>query len=201
MGNVSLLFGGVALFLNSLTLFGKVDLRSAGVFSLITGLLQTFIATYLVIGAAGDPALTFGYASVYLFAFTYVYVGITFLFNLDGSGVGWFSLFVAIAALFYAFVSFMTADIIGGMTWLFWVLLWSLFFLGMGMNRPIDAITARVALVLSWLTLIVPALIGLRFGYFSTAYQWLWSGAAILTVVYFLYTMMKFSMLRTIRSS
>ncbi|WP_029342622.1 MULTISPECIES: AmiS/UreI family transporter [Exiguobacterium] len=193
--------GGVALFLNSLTLFGKVDLRSAGVFSLITGLLQTFIATYLVIGAAGDPALTFGYASIYLFAFTYVYVGITFLFNLDGSGVGWFSLFVAIAALFYAFVSFTTNDIIGGVTWLFWALLWSLFFLGMGMNRPIDAITARVALVLSWLTLIAPALIGLRFGYFSSAYQWLWSGAAILTVVYFLYTMMKFSMLRTIRSS
>ncbi|MCY1689991.1 hypothetical protein OVA29_03475 [Exiguobacterium sp. SL14] len=111
-----------------------------------------------------------------MFAFTYVYVGITFLFNLDGSGVGWFSLFVAIAALFYAFVSFTTNDIIGGVTWLFWAALWSLFFLGMGMNRPIDAITARVALVLSWLTLIVPALIGLRFGYFSSAYQWLWSG-------------------------
>ena len=195
MGNVSLLFGGVALFLNSLTLFGKVDLRSAGVFSLITGLLQTFI------GAAGDPALTFGYASIYLFAFTYVYVGITFLFTLDGSGVGWFSLFVAIAALFYAFASFTTADIIGGVTWLFWALLWSLFFLGMGMNRPIDAVTARVALVLSWLTLIVPALVGLRFGYFSSAYLWLWSAAAVLTAVYFLYTMMKFSMLRTIRSS
>jgi hypothetical protein len=99
VGNVSLLFGGVALFLNSLTLFGKVALRSAGVLSLITGLLHTFIATYLVIGAAGDPASTCGYASIYLFAFTYVYVGITFLFNLDGSGVGWFSLVVAIAAL------------------------------------------------------------------------------------------------------
>ena len=64
MGNVSLLFGGVALFLNSLSLFGKVDLKSAGLFSLLTGLLQTFIATWLVIGAAGDPALTFGYASI-----------------------------------------------------------------------------------------------------------------------------------------
>ena len=113
MGNVSLLFGGVALFLNSLSLFGKVDLKSAGLFSLLTGLLQTFIATWLVIGAAGDPALTFGYASIYLFAFTYLYVGITFLFGLDGSGVGWFSLFVAISALFYAGVSFSTGDFIG----------------------------------------------------------------------------------------
>ena len=138
MGNVSLLFGGVALFLNSLSLFGKVDLKSAGLFSVLTGLLQTFIATWLVIGAAGDPALTFGYASIYLFAFTYLYVGITFLFGLDGSGVGWFSLFVAIAALFYAGVSFGTGDWIGGATWIFWFVLWGLFFLGMGLNLSVD---------------------------------------------------------------
>lgn len=70
MGNISLLFGGVALFINSLVLFGKVDVKSAGVFSLFTGLLQTFIATWLVIGASS--AEVFGYASIYLFAFTYL---------------------------------------------------------------------------------------------------------------------------------
>ncbi|MGX8176360.1 AmiS/UreI family transporter [Exiguobacterium artemiae] len=198
MGNVSLLFGGVALFLNSLSLFGKVDLKSAGVFSLLTGLLQTFIATWLVIEAAGDPALTFGYASIYLFAFTYLYVGITFLFGLDGSGVGWFSLFVAIAALFYAGVSFSVGDWMGGATWLFWVVLWSLFFLGMGMNVSIDALTARVAIVLSWLTLIVPALIGLRFGTASANYQLIWSAAAIVTVLYFVYAAIKFAPVRPV---
>ena len=198
MGNVSLLFGGVALFLNSLSLFGKVDLKSAGLFSLLTGLLQTFIATWLVIGAAGDPALTFGYASIYLFAFTYLYVGITFLFGLDGSGVGWFSLFVAISALFYAGVSFSTGDIIGGATWLFWVILWGLFFLGMGLNISIDALTARVAIVLSWLTLIVPALVGLRFGTNGANYQLIWSAAAIMTVLYFIYAAVKFLPVRTI---
>lgn len=51
VGNISLLFGGVALFLNSLVLFGKVDLKSAGVFSLFTGFLQAFIATWLVVHA------------------------------------------------------------------------------------------------------------------------------------------------------
>lgn len=198
MGNVSLLFGGVALFLNSLSLFGKVDLKSAGLFSLLTGLLQTFIATWLVIGAAGDPALTFGYASIYLFAFTYLYVGITFLFGLDGSGVGWFSLFVAISALFYAGVSFSTGDIIGGVTWLFWVILWGLFFLGMGLNLSLDALTARVAIVLSWLTLIVPALVGLRFGTTGSNYQLIWSAAAIMTALYFIYAAVKFLPVRTI---
>ena len=198
MGNVSLLFGGVALFLNSLSLFGKVDLKSAGLFSLLTGLLQTFIATWLVIGAAGDPALTFGYASIYLFAFTYLYVGITFLFGLDGSGVGWFSLFVAISALFYAGVSFSTGDIIGGATWLFWVILWGLFFLGMGLNMSLDALTARVAIVLSWLTLIVPALVGLRFGTTGANYQLIWSAAAIMTALYFIYAAVKFLPVRTI---
>ncbi|WP_369834727.1 AmiS/UreI family transporter [Exiguobacterium sp. N4-1P] len=196
VGNISLLFGGVALFLNSLSLFGKVDLKSAGVFSLLTGLLQTFVATLLVIGAAGDPILTFGYASIYLFAFTYLYVGITFIFGLDGSGVGWFSLFVAIAAFFYAGVSFSAGDWMSGTTWLFWTLLWSMFFIGMGLNRNVDALTARVALVLSWLTLIVPALVGLRFGTAGSSYQLLWSAAAIVTVLYFVYSALKLSPLR-----
>ena len=98
VGNVSLLFGGVALFLNSLVLLGKVDSKSAGFFSLFTGLLQTFIATWLLIGAS--PEEQFGLASIYLFAFTYLYVGVTFILNLDGRGVGWFSLFVSIAAAF-----------------------------------------------------------------------------------------------------
>ncbi|WP_240544486.1 AmiS/UreI family transporter [Exiguobacterium algae] len=183
VGNVSLLFGGVALFLNSLVLLGKVEVKSAGVFSLFTGLLQTFIATWLVIGAS--PGEQFGYASIYLFAFTYLYVGITFIFNLDGRGVGWFSLFVSISAAFYGFVSLTQGDVMGAFTWLLWSLLWALFFFGMGLGRPNEAYTARVALTLSWLTLIVPALFGMA-GMMTPLYQMIWWAAAGTAVLYFL---------------
>lgn len=182
MGNISLLFGGVALFINSLVLFGKVDVKSAGVFSLFTGLLQTFIATWLVIGASS--AEVFGYASIYLFAFTYLYVGVTFLFNLDGRGVGWFSLFVSISAVFYATISFTTGDMMGAVTWLFWSFLWGLFYVGMGLGRQIDGLTARVAFVLAWLILIIPALFGLA-NLMTPLYGVMWwaaSGTAILYV-------------------
>lgn len=186
MGNISLLFGGVALFINSLVLFGKVDVKSAGVFSLFTGLLQTFIATWLVIGASS--AEVFGYASVYLFAFTYLYVGVTFLFDLDGRGVGWFSLFVSISAVFYATISFTMGDVMGAVTWLFWSFLWGLFYVGMGLGRQIDGLTARVAFVLAWLTLIVPALFGLA-NLMTPFYDVIWWAASGTTVLYIGFTM------------
>lgn len=184
VGNISLLFGGVALFINSLVLFGKVDVKSAGVFSLFTGLLQTFIATWLVIGAS--QAELFGYASIYLFAFTYLYVGVTFIFNLDGRGVGWFSLFVAISALLYAVVGFANGDSMGALTWLFWSFLWGLFFAGMGLGRKIDGLTARVALVLAWLTLIIPALLGMA-DLMTSFYELMWWAASGTAVLYFVF--------------
>ncbi len=183
VGNVSLLFGGVALFLNSLVLLGKVDMKSAGVFSLFTGILQTFIATWLLIGAS--PEEQFGLASIYLFAFTYLYVGVTFILNLDGRGVGWFSLFVSIAAAFYGVMAIAVADPMGALTWFFWSLLWGLFFFGMGLGKANEAITARVALVLSWLTLIVPAMVGMA-GLMNALYDMIWWAASGIAILYFI---------------
>lgn len=188
MGNVSLLFGGVALFLNSLVLFGKIDMKSAGVFSLFTGLLQTFIATWLLIGAS--PAEQFGTASIYLFAFTYLYVGVTFLFDLDGRGVGYFSLFVAVAAIFYTIVTASQGDVMGSVTWAFWAFLWGLFFMGMGLGHANEMMTAHVALVLAWLTLIVPALVSLA-GLTGPIYVNMWWAAALTTIVYFVVVYVK----------
>ena len=183
VGNVSLLFGGVALFLNSLVLLGKVDSKSAGFFSLFTGLLQTFIATWLLIGAS--PEEQFGLASIYLFAFTYLYVGVTFILNLDGRGVGWFSLFVSIATAFYGAMAIAGSDPMGALTWFFWSFLWALFFFGMGLGKLNETITARVALVLSWLTLIVPAMVGMA-GLMNGWYDMVWWAASGTAILYFI---------------
>ena len=130
----------------------------------------------------------FGYASIYLFAFTYLYVGVTFLFDLDGRGVGWFSLFVSISAVFYATISFTMGDVMGAITWLFWSFLWGVFYVGMGLGRQIDGLTARVAFVLAWLTLIVPALFGLA-NLMTPLYDVIWWAASGTTVLYIGFTM------------
>ncbi|WP_275887838.1 AmiS/UreI family transporter [Bacillus sp. P14.5] len=120
--------------------------------------------------------------------FTYLYVGVTFLFDLDGRGVGWFSLFVSISAVFYATISFTTGDVMGAVTWLFWSFLWGLFYVGMGLGRQIDGLTARVAFVLAWLTLIVPALFGLA-NLMTPLYDVIWWAASGTTVLYIGFTM------------
>ena len=62
--------------------------------------------TYLIFTADGDPDKILAASGIYLFGFTYLYVGIGLLAGLDTTGVGYFSLFVAIAALGYSYVNF-----------------------------------------------------------------------------------------------
>ena len=106
MGAVGLLYVGAVLFLNGVTLLGKIDPKSAGVFNLFVGALQVVTPTFLIFTAAGDPDILLNASGIYLFGFTYLYVGIGLLARLDTTGVGWFSLFVAVAAVGYSFANF-----------------------------------------------------------------------------------------------
>ncbi|MEH7303464.1 AmiS/UreI family transporter, partial [Neobacillus drentensis] len=69
------------------------------------GTIQIIIPTYLMVGAGQNNWDLYNVASIFLFGLTYLYVGITVLRGLDGSGLGWFSLWVAIIGVVYTFVS------------------------------------------------------------------------------------------------
>ncbi|NEM04651.1 AmiS/UreI family transporter [Geodermatophilus normandii] len=161
MGAVGLLYVGAVLVVNGLMLLGRVDARAAAPLNLFVGALQVVTPTYLIIASDGDPATILAASGLYLFGFTYLYVGINLLGNLDGTGLGWFSAFVAACALVYAGLQFFYVeprDPGFGVIWLYWAVLWGLFFLVLGLRREeLTRFTGLVAVVAGLLTAAAPA--------------------------------------------
>jgi hypothetical protein len=159
MGTVGLLYVGAVLFLNGLMLLGRVEPKTAGVFNLFVGTLQVVLPTILLITADSDPALITGAAPLYLFGFTYLYVGINLLTGADGSGLGWFSSFVAVMAVGFAGYTFrQLEDAAFGVIWLYWAFLWGLFWALLALRREeITAYTGWVAIIEGWVTAAIPA--------------------------------------------
>ncbi|MFF4837506.1 AmiS/UreI family transporter [Streptomyces sp. NPDC001315] len=159
MGNVGLLFVGAVLFINGLLLLGKVDARAGAVFNLFIGALQVLTPTYLIFTADNDPMKILAASGIYLFGFTYLYVGVGLLAGLDSTGVGYYSLFVAVAALGYSFVNFrLFKDYPFGVIWLYWAFLWFLFFLLLGLKMDhLRIYTGWVTAIQGWVTGVIPA--------------------------------------------
>jgi hypothetical protein len=134
VGNVGLLFVGAVLFLNGVMLLGWVEAKSAAPIN----------STYLIFTANGDANVILAAAGLYLFGFTYLYIGVNLAFDLDGAGLGYFCAFVAVCALVYAglnFIRFLDNGL--GVLWLSWAFLWALFFLVLGLIR--DGLTRYTA--------------------------------------------------------
>jgi hypothetical protein len=159
VGATGLLYVGAVLFLNGVMILGRVDPKAAAVFNLFVGALQVITPTYLIFTAGGDRDVILNASGIYLFGFTYLYVGITLLAGLDSTGVGWFSLFVAAAALGYSFANFrILNDRPFGVIWLYWAFLWFLFFLLLGLKLDgLNAYTGWVTAIEGIVTAAIPA--------------------------------------------
>ncbi|MDX2854387.1 AmiS/UreI family transporter [Actinacidiphila glaucinigra] len=159
MANVGLLFVGAVLFMNGLLLLQKVDPKSAAVFNLFVGALQVLTPTYLIFTAGNDQDKILAASGLYLFGFTYLYVGIVLLADIDNICVGWYSLFVAIVALGYSFVNFhLFKDYPFGVIWLYWAFLWGLFFLVLGLRKTeLSTYVGWVTAIEGWVTGVIPA--------------------------------------------
>ena len=97
MSSVGLLFVGAVLFMNGLLFLGKADAKGVAVFNLFVGGLQTAIPFYLIATAQTTDDIL-GAAGIFLFGFTYLYVGIVTLAGFKSDGIGWYSLWVAALA-------------------------------------------------------------------------------------------------------
>ena len=135
MAAVGLLYVGAILFLNGTMLLGWVDGKSAAPLNVFVGFLQVRTPTYLIISADGDQTKILAASGLYLFGFTYLYVGWNLLGNLDGTGLGMFSLFVAVSAVVYSIINFDAGDPVFGVIWLYWSFLWLLFYLLLGRKQ------------------------------------------------------------------
>ncbi|WP_019202453.1 AmiS/UreI family transporter [Tsukamurella sp. 1534] len=157
MSNAGLFFVGAVLVVNGLMLLGVVPARGAAPLNLFVGALQVITPTYLLM-TADDPAALHAATGLYLFGFTYLWVGINALAGLPGQGLGWFSLFVAVAAVGYAVVSLRDGAPVFAVIWSSWAVLWLLFFLVLGLGKDALApFTGVVAVAEGVLTAAVPA--------------------------------------------
>jgi hypothetical protein len=118
---------------------------------------------YLIFTANGDPAVILLASGLFLFGFTYLYVAINNTFNLDGSGLGWFCLFVVFAAPVYAWFNFREGTPAGNVLavlWISWAYLWFLFWLVLSLGKTsLTRYTGAVCATQGIITGLIPALI------------------------------------------
>lgn len=169
MAAVGLLYVGAVLFVNGLALVGLVRGTSLVPMNLFVGILQVVTPFYLIFSAHGNQAQIVGASGLFLFGFTYLYVAANNMFNLDGTGLGWFSLFVAVTAVVYSYWNFSDyAALAGGgavgnllgVLWLNWAVLWLLFWIVLGLGKTsFTAFTGAWCACQGIYTAAVPALI------------------------------------------
>ncbi|MEO2076354.1 MAG: AmiS/UreI family transporter [Bacillus sp. (in: firmicutes)] len=195
MSFVGLFLSGAVLFLNSLMLLGKAEARSVGIFNIFVGTIQIIIPTYLMIEAGQNHWDLYNIASIFLFGLTYLYVGVTVLRGIDGSGLGWFSLWVAVIGVVYTFISIIHFHhVVNALTWGMWAFLWFLFFLSNALNRKIDHYIGMVAFVQSWVTLTLPALLYFLGVWDTPVMNQIWFYVLIISIFSFILGLFKFKL-------
>ncbi|GAA4936533.1 AmiS/UreI family transporter [Actinomycetospora succinea] len=187
MASVGLLFVGAVLFINGVMLLGWIDARSAAPMNFFVGGLQIITPLYLIFTANGDADVILAASGLFLFSFTYLYVAVNLTWDLDGTGLGYFCLFVAITAVVFSALNFFRfADPAFGVIWLYWAFLWSLFFVLLGRRRDgIGRYTGAVCAIQGWVTAWIPAFLLLT-GVYTEIGVPLAIGLAIFGVVVFL---------------
>jgi hypothetical protein len=157
MSAVGLLFVGAVLFVNGLLFLGRIDAKSAAPFNLFVGALQVAIPFYLI-ATAPTPSDILLDAGIFLFGFTYLYVGVCNLAGFPALGLGWYSAWVAIMAAAFGITNIVKFhDPTIGLLWLQWSVLWALFWvvLGLGQTR-FTALAGWLTLILSFTTCTIP---------------------------------------------
>jgi putative amide transporter protein len=146
-----LLYVGAVLFLNGVWMFGNIDDREIVVINVATGLVASSVAIASAFGAAADLVSIKDAALTLLFATTYFWVAHNRLRSVDGRGLGWFSLFVAITVVPVAFETLASAqgftDLWLSFNWFCWAVLWFMNFVLLALKRPILRATAYVTML------------------------------------------------------
>lgn len=91
MGAVGLHYGRGVLTVNAVMVQGKDEPHSLGIYNLFVGVLQVAVPFY-IIATAGDPGMIMNNSEIFLFGFTYRYVGFANVWGFDTSGLGWYCL-------------------------------------------------------------------------------------------------------------
>ncbi len=183
MSDVGLLFVGAVLFLNGLLFLGQVDPKGAAVFNLFVGALQTAVPFYLIAHAPTTNDIL-GDAGIFLFGFTYLYVGIVNLAGFKSDGIGWYSLWVAVLAVGFGLTEILRFNsTTTGLLWLQWAVLWFLFFLVLAQGiTSLTKLAGWLTLVLSLTTCTIPGFL-LLLGYWGDVPVWAVLASIVVTAL------------------
>lgn len=160
-----LLYVGAVLFVNGIWLLGRISNIEVAIMNVFTGLVGLVVAVFAV--AQQDLASIQLAGYVLLFAFTYLWVAYNQFIKADGSGLGWYCLFVAITAAPVSVITLIDAggDIFLtwlGLNWAAWAVLWFLYFLLLAMKRSIQVIAAYVTIAVGIGTAWLPGFLALN---------------------------------------
>lgn len=146
-----LFYVGAVLLLNGLWLMGKIEDREIVVVNVVSGLVAGAVVVQGAFSSAADADSIRAAALTLMFSATYFWVAYNRLVAVDGRGLGWFSLFVAITTVPVFLRAIGTAgspvDIWLALNWLAWGLLWFMYFLLLAQGRPILRQTAWATLL------------------------------------------------------
>ena len=129
MLGVVLLYVGIVLINNGIARLTDVDNKSASVMNFFVGALSITINIITIVH--GDFTLMndigdfYSAATGLSFGFTYLFVAVNSVFNLDPRLYGWYSLFVAINSIPAAWIEFsVNGDWRMAIIWVLWGILW-----------------------------------------------------------------------------
>jgi hypothetical protein len=158
---LSLLFVGAVLVLNGIWMTGRIADREIVIINLIVAAITAAAAVFAALGAT-DVGGVKSAALTLLFSTTYMWFAFNRLTGTDGTGLGWFSLFVTLTILPEAGSAIFSADTLLdlwlGVSWLVWAILWFMFFLLLTLKRPIQGMTAAVTVFSGIFTAWLPAM-------------------------------------------
>lgn len=184
---VLLMIGGT-LLINGLAVLGYVQGNGAAVYNIFTGVIGTAVPFYLLTQVQGSDATAYdtvlSVAPIWLFALTFLWVGINSLTDHTPTGVGWYCLWVSAVAVALAIVNVVRFGLVAeGIIWLNWSFLWLLFWLLLARGRTgIGPFTGWVAVIQSIWTVTAQAFLNLLGGWNSVP-LWAFVAATALTIL------------------
>jgi len=171
--NPSLLMGLILWFvayifiINGLNLTGRISGKECGIWNLMIGGFMFLCLLLAMIFQLFGAATWITVGGCLLFCLTYLGLGFMNLMNLDGKGLGWYCLLVALITPFISQMNFAMggwSGVMWGVIWLIWGVAWFVFFLilGLGKTKLAGPTFGWIVVAIGVFTLWIPAYSMLR---------------------------------------
>ena len=169
MLGVVLLYVGIVLINNGVARLTKIDAKSAAVMNIFTRVLSVTLNILSIARGEFSTDTNTSLVDFYsagtglLFGFTYLFVAINSIYDLDQRPYGWYSLFVAINSFPAAYISYAReGDWRMAIIWLLWGVLWLTGFIETVLKKDLGKFVGYLAIFEGIFTAWVPGFLILR---------------------------------------